>query len=836
MATRAITQAELFERLAQGRAARLAVVAPTTRLARALTAEFDAAQAARGLRVWESPDILPVDRFVARCHEDALYAEGAEDLPRLLSPAQARHLWEQAIAESRWGGALLAVGDAARQCERAWRLQHRWRLGAGRGNEDAAAFSEWSRAYERRARGWTDEARLPDAVAGRVARAPAQVVAYGFDLIEPQIADFLSAFALAECAPARAPAQARKLSLPSRQAELEAAARWARARLESGARRIGVVVPKLAEVRREVQRAFARQPGLPFEVSAAPPLAERPLVDAALGILALASSEIPFERASRLIRSPFLGGAESEMAGRARLDVAFRRKSRDRVSLPSLVSHSREIRMLRERLEGLFKLSKAGLRGVKPPHEWARLASALLQAAGFPGERPLDSAEFQARAKLHEALGELAALERVAGAMAFADFLRRLEALCRETPFQPESAEPPIQVLDLLESAGAGFDCLWVSGLTDQAWPLPAQANPFLPVAPQKAAGIPEASAEASLERARRVTEGWLGAAAEVVLSWPRLDEDRALAPSPLLRDVPEGDVAIPGFPDYRRIIFEQGKFESREDAKALPLEDPQVRGGTRVLADQAACPFRAFARWRLGAEPLDSPTPGPDAAERGLLLHSLMKALWGELKGSSALKKDLEAAIQKAASMAVKESGLEGRFAALEQARLARLAAEWLEVERARGEFEVKALEEKRALQAGGLRFSGRIDRLDRLASGGHALIDYKTGRVSRAAWEGERPDEPQLPLYAVNAPEQISRIAFAKLRTGQMEYLEVETSRQKLADWKKTLDALGQAFAAGEAGVRPKRLFQTCRYCGLEPLCRVHEKFSALEQADEG
>jgi hypothetical protein len=35
-------------------------------------------------------------------------------------------------------------------------------------------------------------------------------------------------------------------------------------------------------------------------------------------------------------------------------------------------------------------------------------------------------------------------------------------------------------------------------GLTDEAWPLTARPNPFIPIAAQKKAGIPQASAEAS--------------------------------------------------------------------------------------------------------------------------------------------------------------------------------------------------------------------------------------------------------------------------------------------------------------------------------------------------
>src|SRR5256885_9987382 len=61
------------------------------------------------------------------------------------------------------------------------------------------------------------------------------------------------------------------------------------------------------------------------------------------------------------------------------------------------------------------------------------------------------------------------------------------------------------------------------------------------------------------------------------------------------------------------------------------------------------------------------------------------MKYLWGSLKNSKALEKDLEPAIASAAAAAVKENGLEGRFAELERERLARLAREWLEIEKTR-------------------------------------------------------------------------------------------------------------------------------------------------------
>jgi hypothetical protein len=52
----------------------------------------------------------------------------------------------------------------------------------------------------------------------------------------------------------------------------------------------------------------------------------------------------------------------------------------------------------------------------------------------------------------------------------------------------------------------------------------------------------------------------------------------------------------------------------------------------------------------------------------------------------------------------------------------------------------------------------------------------------------------------------------------------------------WRADAEALGASFAAGEAQVDPKRDLKTCARCDLQTLCRVYEKFSALEEAGEG
>jgi ATP-dependent helicase/nuclease subunit B len=853
----AISKAELFARLEKGHSERLTVVTPNKRLAQALMSEFDDFQIRKNLTVWEAPDILPFGAFVERLWEDALYSDLGETLPLLLTPAQEQHLWQEVLEDFSF---LLKEG-AAQQCREAWRLMHQWRIGTGAGSEDALAFASWAKQYTKITAADTDSARLPDLMAQHLdkLKKPELLVAYAFDVMPPQTREFLEKFEHSYCTPEGHAASLTRTSFPSAKHEIEAAAKWARARLEEGKTRIGVVIPELSQHRSQAIRVFSRimQPGynlpgapktpMPFNVSLGKPLASFPLVAAALDFLEFAFQPVDFGRVSHLIRSPFLGHADRELARRGALDARLRKDADSALTLGKLIGFTDAAPLLRKSLEKVFEITRTR---PETPAEWARHFSALLEAAGFPGERALDSEEFQTRAKWHEALGELSRLERIASHFSFNQALSFLKRHCADTLFQPESPDAPIQILGVLESAGLRFDCLWVCGLTDEAWPLDARPNPFIPIAAQKKAGIPQASAEASAELDRRITGEWKRAAAEVVFSFPLKEEDRDFAPSPLIAEIAEKAVAIPDFPRYRDLVFASRKIESFEDIKAPPVPPGKVRGGTRVLADQAACPFRAFARWRLGAEPLEEPAAGLDPRDRGKLMHALMKELWTRLRGSAALSQNTSLAITQAAAAAVKEMGLEGRFAELERERLARLARDWLEVERLRAPFQVLHVEQQRDVHIAGLQFQSRIDRMDKLERGGHVLIDYKATRMlSPKDWDGPRPDDPQLPLYAVAAPEELAGVVFAKVLPGEMRFMGYSQAegllpkvqiyrdwKKLLAQWKEDAEALGASFASGDARVDPKDELKTCRRCDLQTLCRVYEKFSGLRSEEGG
>jgi ATP-dependent helicase/nuclease subunit B len=513
--------------------------------------------------------------------------------------------------------------------------------------------------------------------------------------------------------------------------------------------------------------------------------------------------------------------------------------------------------LLVERLERLAAFRKSDLFLPKAASAWARSFSEALRIAGFPGERSLDSAEQQALDKWHELLAEFATLERVTAKLGFVAALQRLGAMARDTVFQPQAHDVPIQVMGILESAGQEFDHLWIMGLTDKQWPLAARPAPFIPVRLQRAAGIPQADAVTSLELDRRITHGWMESAAEVVVSHARMEKESELAASPLITSialVPIEDLAIAAVATLRDAMRGSAALETLQDGTA-PVPDAASRtGGTRLFRDQAACPFRAMAHHRLRSDPLETPRPGLDARDRGTLVHEMMRAVWQRIQTRDRLMAlqgaELQALLVTCADEAiacVRRQALDGRFGLLERVRLVKLAREWLDLERRRGDFEVVATEQKRVMSFGGITVNVRLDRLDRIDNG-PMVIDYKTGACKTSDWMGERPEEPQVPMYA-SSVAGVAAVAFAVVKSGDSRFRGISRVPEAIPNvctidkdragkrlyrnwdhlvegWRGALDSIGKGFAAGDARVDPKRGPTTCENCDQHMFCRIAEK----------
>ncbi len=188
------------------------------------------------------------------------------------------------------------------------------------------------------------------------------------------------------------------------------------------------------------------------------------------------------------------------------------------------------------------------------------------------------------------------------------------------------------------------------------------------------------------------------------------------------------------------------------------------------------------------------------------------------------------------------------------EQERIIFLIEDWLEFEAKRAAFTVEAGEKKLPAAVGDLRLQVRVDRIDAI-DGGRVIIDYKTGMLAGVSWDGPRPDEPQLPLYAgFGEIENLRGVLLARVRDDMMKFIgRVDDEKAvmpgdsklirppydaaMLQSWRSTLLDLGQQFLRGEAQVNPKQYPKTCEFCDLSPLCRIAENdpVSSDDETDE-
>jgi probable DNA repair protein len=561
--------------------------------------------------------------------------------------------------------------------------------------------------------------------------------------------------------------------------------------------------------------------------------------------------------AGLLLRSPFLAGSGEELGPRALVDAELRRKGLHEVSLTVLARVAEAMAPeLARRLRGLRR-ALAALPTRQGASRWSRNFSRLLRVAGWPGDRAPDSFEYQAIERWNDLLSEFASLEIVSGPMEFTSALARLRHMASQTRFAPADVGSPVQVMGILEAAGSAFDHLWVTGIEDRVWPPPPRPNPFLPGPLQRERGLPHSSADRELAYARAVTARLLASAAEVLVSYPLRDADSDLRPSPLIGGLPETNAPIGELDSIRTLRRSFPGLLQQEDSSGPRLPEGALqRGGMGILEKQAACPFRAFAEFRLGARPLEEPSIGLSPQERGKVLHAALQILWSELKTHASLMAsaapDLEALLSRSVRQAlveqVRNRGAESmpHLQSLEQKRLERLLATWLEIERTRSPFEVVASERKRRIRIGGMEIDIQVDRVDSLEDGRHVIIDYKAGDPNPNQWEGDRPDAPQLPLYAATHESPLAAVAFARLAPGESGFKGLgedagipgvadyssskigkaagDTLAAHIEEWARTVERLALEFAAGSADVVPKR-YDTCDHCALPALCRIGE-----------
>lgn len=858
------------------------VLTANRRLYRHLRSGYAARMQQEGKAVWATPEIYPFDGWLVRCLD--LLGEGW----RLLSVAQQHHLWEEEILRASRGTALelMNIDKITETAVRAHNLLSDYDITLPDHGltDDQQAFAAWRRAYQAHCETHEllDQGGLAQHVVRALAKgdlaAPAEVLLAGFDQLPPGV-QALSRLVGAQggrCHRAQwenGPGGAvLRFAAADERDEAAAMARWVRHQLEHGATSIGVVVPDLQRRRTQIERMLRQQidpratlhegagEGA-FSLSLGSSLAHQGVISAALGGLA-AREQIGLDQLSALLRSPFIAGSVSEADQRARFDQRLRSFGQESFSLAGVARLAGNFGGL-PLLEQLFSGMLARPRTPRSPRDWAGQFAHELKLLGWPGEVTLSSTSYQAVAAWYDkVLNALASLAALTAQLSRGRALRILRQLAGAVDFQPESASGPVQVVGLLESSGLDFEHLWVMGLTEGTVPAAPRPNPFIPYDLQTQLQMPHADFARELEFAEQVLLRLRHAADRIVFSYPRRSGDTEIKPSPLI-----AGVGVAGEPpqapatDFVSLLGQlEDPREHVEDTQGPPLAAVAASGGTRLLQDQAHCPFRAFVHHRLGVRAFDQSVPGLSPVVRGDLVHRTLEGIWTHLRDQSALlaldEAELGALVGRCATAALADV-FAGRGAPpepllqLEQQRIVSLVQEWLvKIEAERPPFAVVATEQEQVIPLGPLSLRLKIDRIDRLSNGGELIIDYKTGGDLRTTDFLTSPlIEPQLPCYAVAGDRGTASVGVvvARVRRGDCKLLGIVSEAGLLgkvkavpalepavdagisdwsgllAFWHRQITGLAEDYAAGHAQVRPFDRQKSCRYCDLPGLCRI-------------
>jgi len=758
------------------------------------------------------------------------------------------------------------------------------------------------------------------AVASGEVALPGKVVFAGFDEVTPQRAAFIRALQQAGTEVDHWPSEPRlaldeEAILPedakeriecknfrSTTQEVRAAARWIRevsASDKEGRVRVGVIVPELAGYRDIILREFRAELSpasvLPWEdiqdvfnISLGSALVAEPLVRGALDILAIGVWPEDISKMGGILLSPFLRATEEEGLALAALDGEFKRRKFLKIGLRDIrgAAAARD----NESLKGVVGRLDRWIKDLEGAHKqalpafWAERFSGLLTALGwYGGGNSLTSREYQTLESWRSLLAEFAGLGDITGLISRQDAVARLRAMAAEKIFQIETVtdscgavsegcgavsdgqEMSVEVLGILEASGQDFDHIWLMGAHDGALPGPAAPNPFIPVELQRRLGMPRATPEKMLGFAAVSLKRIFESARNFVVSYPLEIEGKEVGLSPLLKGVGKAEEGLAPSQTGCRSSSLKADTHAAFALEDMPLDEKiplsnleaaGLRGGTSVIKDQSECPFRAFAKYRLGARAVTLPEDGLDSAERGTIVHEALEHFWKEVGGSLRLRElkdqgELGASIGAAVGRALKgyyAKRLPKRLIDMEGERVEALVAEWLEIELKRTPFTVVQTERGEKVTIGGLSITARPDRLDELENGAKVVIDYKTGNCTKNGWLPDKLTEPQMLLYGIGS--DFDAIAFASLKLPKTKFVGISKDdgmlpgvkslenenrwREQIEGvrnwddlmerWREALEQVASDFVAGSSSVAPSSQ-DACKYCELPILCRIFE-----------
>lgn len=294
----------------------------------------------------------------------------------------------------------------------------------------------------------------------------------------------------------------------------------------------------------------------------------------------------------------------------------------------------------------------------------------------------------------------------------------------------PYGGHPRVAIYGLLEARMTRADLVICAGLNEGTWPGRPATDPLLAPGVLRALGVPGADFRIGL--AAHDLAGALGAP-EVVLTRARRDLAGPAIPSRFLSRVRAlmGEKLVSEANDTALIALARELDPAPMQVPPYPRPEPMPNAAQRLqdvsvtaLDRLRSDPYQFYASNILRFAQLDPLDAEPGPAWQGSLAHFILED-WHSGRGALA-----ELAEHHLAKMAAHPM-----IRALWRPRLL-AALEWVQDEISSHPERVPALVEAWGeMHVCGVRIFGKADRIDRLADGSLAIVDYKTGAAPSAS-----------------------------------------------------------------------------------------------------
>lgn len=867
----------------------LLTITPNTRLSETIIGKAsDALMKSRGVNAVQAPNVCSLADYIADAWSElqsANYSEACKHA--LVSDSVLFYQWVSVIRKDNELETILNPTELASQAHSASKRLALWKIADySADSPETEIFKRWQQEVERTTSGFVSSeqalAIIIDAIENDVLPVPKIVCAFSFDDLPPLHEQFFETIG-----------QKAKLiqSDFSRHGEatpysvcnfdddeqLSNMARWAfNAHQQDPGAQLAIVVPDLPNKREAVLNALndvfepqvilpqTKQYTPPYNITAGTPLSSQPMIKLGLDVLRYGFNEVPLEGISKVIKSPFIAHSVTERSRRAKFDLQLRKNGKTVHSLLDLTGSPECPRKLSMAI-GKFANAINNRSETTSLAQWLTLFDESLKAIGWPGERNLNSEEFQALKQFKDLLLELSGNFTFNADLTIDSALFYLVTACNNTLYSAESKETPIQVMGLLEAAGLSFDKMYLLDMNMGTVPAKAAPNTFLPVQLQVDHKMPHADAERELSFFESILSRYNANCDEIIYSYCQYQHESDLTPSYFVSgdSVPAALFKAPTV-DYKAYLINRIPVQTVYDEPVRLDTTKKAKGGVSVLQNQTLCPFKNFVANRLRVREFPKVRDGLSAPVRGQLLHDIMARIWKKLRTQTELlalteeqQHQLVASRTNSAFVALRgRTDLDDSLVMMEKTHLQNIIGQWLDFERTRPPFMVEAIEEDRQIRLGHfdsndeensetINVSIRLDRVDAVQNEEKKFtsivpIDYKSGtlslRVSAPAFR-----DVQLPLAALSKRDNLAGMAYAGIKKHNIKMLGLSdgteigkgvnsTSSSKanipgnfdaaLQHWSNQLNKIAQDFIAGEAHITPSP--DACRYCANQVICR--------------